>query len=106
MGDGPLPLSPPANVWMRGPCWLYCRAEKALVMWIGPARVDGLIAPMYACAQCIRRLAALAWRETARADSPTGDPAPTGETALARFPYRLRRNRPRQRGRHRAGRPS
>ncbi|MFH8362291.1 hypothetical protein ACH4FV_22240 [Streptomyces anulatus] len=44
------------NEWVDGLCWLCCGQRWTRVLWIGPARVAGAQAPMYACGACIGEL--------------------------------------------------
>ncbi|GAA3647717.1 hypothetical protein ACG5V6_08810 [Streptomyces chitinivorans] len=44
--------------WIRGSCWLWCRRDGVLVMWLGDARTEAESAPVYACGPCVEHLAA------------------------------------------------
>ncbi|WP_338671785.1 hypothetical protein V1460_02210 [Streptomyces sp. SCSIO 30461] len=58
------------NEWVDGFCWLYCGQRWTRVLWIGPARVAGAQAPMYACGPCIRELQERVWQSILSKDEP------------------------------------
>lgn len=58
------------NEWVDGFCWLYCGQRWTRVLWIGPARVAGAQAPMYACGPCIRVLQERVWQSLFSKDRP------------------------------------
>ncbi|MFD7639565.1 hypothetical protein ACFV4P_02835 [Kitasatospora sp. NPDC059795] len=115
-GRPALPTADDGNGWVDGLCWLYC-GQWTRIMWIGPVTVAGATAPMYACADCIRRLNDLVWAhllrreaENIRAKTPAlavdGPPVPDTPSG-SRCPASRRRfalDRWRRRGLHRAGR--
>ena len=80
------------NPWVDGLCWLYCGQRWTRVLWIGPATVAGMNAPMFACGPCIAELQervsnASATRPPTSCASPTSPDrsrSPT-TTASARF---------------------
>lgn len=55
--------------WFPGRCWLWCQLSNVPVTWIGPVQLSGVHVPMYACAQCLDALEALAWSEVLRKDA-------------------------------------
>jgi hypothetical protein len=75
------------NEWAAGFCWLYCGQQWTRVLWIGPARVAGAQAPMYACGPCIRVLQERVWQSLLSRDrpdlsaQPSDVPAPRQSTA-------------------------
>lgn len=85
------------NPWVDGICWLYCGQRWTRVLWIGPASVAGMQAPMFACSPCITELHERVWRSVRLSDagaSPGSHQNCVGE---------IERSRPRG-GRHRANR--
>lgn len=50
------------NVWVDGFCWLYCGQQWTRVLWLGPVKVAGAQASMYACGPCIRALQEQVWQ--------------------------------------------
>ncbi len=60
--------------WHPGRCWLWCRRTRLPVTWIGPVQLRGAHVPMYACAQCLDALEALAWSELLRKDARATTP--------------------------------
>ncbi len=85
------------NEWVDGPCWLYCGQRWTRVLWIGPARVAGAQAPMYACGPCIRALQERVWQSLLSRDEPTSFARPSDAPAAG--PPATRRA-----GRHRSQR--
>lgn len=69
------------NEWVDGPCWLYCGQRWTRVLWIGPARVAGAQAPMYACGPCIRVLQERVWQSLLSRDEPTSSARPSDAPA-------------------------
>ncbi|WP_445395259.1 hypothetical protein ACSMX9_18395 [Streptomyces sp. LE64] len=65
---GPAAAGAPGEGWAPGRCWLYCGGVDLPVTWIGPVRVPRGDTPMYACADCTKRLATIAEEEIERAD--------------------------------------
>ncbi|GGS27778.1 hypothetical protein Snoj_10430 [Streptomyces nojiriensis] len=58
------------NPWVDGVCWLYCGQRWTRVLWIGPASVAGMQAPMFACGPCIAELHQRVWRSLRISDEP------------------------------------
>lgn len=58
------------NPWVDGTCWLYCGQRWTRVLWIGPACVAGLQAPMFACSLCIAELHERVWQSVLLGDEP------------------------------------
>lgn len=58
------------NPWVDGICWLYCGQRWTRVLWIGPASVAGMQAPMFACGPCIAELHERVWRSVRLSDEP------------------------------------
>lgn len=58
------------NPWVDGHCWLYCGQRWTRVLWIGPASVAGMQAPMFACGSCIAELHERVWRSLRLSDEP------------------------------------
>ncbi|WP_308315491.1 hypothetical protein [Streptomyces sp. ISL-100] len=58
------------NPWVDGYCWLYCGQRWTRVLWIGPASVAGIQAPMFACSSCIAELHERVWQSVLLADEP------------------------------------
>ncbi len=56
------------NPWMDGCCWLYCGQRCTRVLWIGPANVAGMQAPMFACGPCIAELHKRLWQSIRLSD--------------------------------------
>lgn len=56
------------NAWVDGVCWLYCGQRRRRVLWIGPANVAGMQAPMFACSPCITELHERVWRSVRLSD--------------------------------------
>lgn len=56
------------NAWTDGYCWLFCGRQWTRVLWIGPAGVAGIQAPMYACGPCIRELQERIWHAILKED--------------------------------------
>lgn len=59
-----------SNAWVDGVCWLYCGQRWTRVLWIGPASVAGMQAPMFACSPCIAELHERVWRSIRLRDEP------------------------------------
>ena len=68
------------NQWVDGFCWLYCGQKWTRVLWIGPASVAGVQAPMYACGPCIRELQDRIWQSVLLNDEPAQSSGPTIRT--------------------------
>ncbi len=83
------------NPWVDGICWLYCGQRWTRVLWIGPASVAGMQAPMFACSPCIAELHERVWRSVHLSDAPHRTGPYSTHTAKDEY------GRPR-RGRHRA----
>lgn len=85
------------NDWTDGYCWLFCGQQWTRVLWIGPANVAGVQAPMYACGPCIHELQERAWQAILLADGPaqpgTAPPPAPGQspTKSAGAKHRSRR---------------
>ncbi|MFJ9523128.1 hypothetical protein ACIRPK_33390 [Kitasatospora sp. NPDC101801] len=79
------PVPNDGNPWVTGRCWLYCRRDNVLVIWIGPVTVVGATAAMFACATCISRLNDLLWDELlVGTTAPAPElPAPAAPVAAA-----------------------
>ncbi|GAA2484230.1 hypothetical protein GCM10010406_20630 [Streptomyces thermolineatus] len=60
------------NPWVDGICWLYCGQRWTRVLWIGPASVAGMQAPMFACSPCIAELHDRVWRSVRLSDAGAG----------------------------------
>lgn len=58
------------NLWVDGMCWLYCGQRWTRVLWIGPACVAGVQAPMFACSPCIEELHERVWQSVLLGDEP------------------------------------
>ncbi|MFJ5882906.1 hypothetical protein [Kitasatospora cineracea] len=58
------------NPWVDGICWLYCGQRWTRVLWIGPATVAGMNAPMFACGPCIAELQERVWKSVFLGDEP------------------------------------
>ncbi len=70
-GGLPAPASTDdGNKWVDGHCWLYCGHQWTRVLWIGPASVADVQAPMYACGACIRALQERVWQSISVEDEP------------------------------------
>ncbi|MFH9578457.1 hypothetical protein ACH4MO_10655 [Streptomyces globisporus] len=65
------------NEWVDGLCWLYCGQQWTRVLWIGPARVAGAQAPMYACGACIGELQERVWQSFFYENRPAGSTRPS-----------------------------
>ncbi|GGU51795.1 hypothetical protein ACIQIG_14135 [Streptomyces bacillaris] len=65
------------NEWVDGPCWLYCGQRWTRVLWIGPARVAGAQAPMYACGACIGALQERVWQSFFNENRPARSTRPS-----------------------------
>lgn len=78
----PLPDEPADVAWKQGDCWLWCQRRNVAVMWIGPATVAGLSAPMYGCDPCIRQLGERVWLANLRHDNSL----PYEPHRVSRFP--------------------
>ncbi|MFJ9637331.1 hypothetical protein [Streptomyces sp. NPDC101178] len=65
------------NEWVDGPRWLYCGRLWTRVLWIGPARVAGAQAPMYACGACIGALQERVWQSFFNENRPAGFTRPS-----------------------------
>ncbi|MCH5674714.1 hypothetical protein [Streptomyces gilvus] len=90
-GELPAPAATDdGNEWIDGFCWLYCGQQWTRVLWIGPARVAGTQAPMYACGPCIRELQERVWQSLLSKDRPAPSLRP-GETAAPGQPASGRR---------------
>lgn len=83
------------NAWVDGVCWLYCDQRRTRVLWIGPASVAGIQAPMFACDPCIAELHERVWRSVRLSDKPH---RPSAHSAQVEE-YEARQTRG---GRHRA----
>lgn len=83
------------NAWVDGFCWLYCGQQQTRVLWIGPVKVAGAQAPMYACGPCIRELQEQVWQSILLNDQPI---PPVQSVA----PAEAERSRGRRSGKHRA----
>lgn len=70
------------NKWIDGFCWLYCGQRWTRVLWVGPARVAGAQAPMYACGPCIRELQERVWQSLLSEDRPAPSARPSETGAL------------------------
>ncbi|WP_406726795.1 hypothetical protein WJ438_22265 [Streptomyces sp. GD-15H] len=70
------------NEWVDGFCWLYCGQRWTRVLWIGPARVAGAQAPMYACGPCIRVLQERVWQSLLSRDQPDRSARPSEAAAV------------------------
>ncbi|GFH38774.1 hypothetical protein [Streptomyces pacificus] len=70
------------NEWVDGFCWLYCGQRWTRVLWIGPARVAGAQAPMYACGPCIRVLQERVWQSLLNEDRPERSARPSKAAAV------------------------
>lgn len=70
------------NEWVDGPCWLYCGQRWTRVLWIGPARVAGAQAPMYACGPCIRALQERVWQSLLSKDCPGRSTQPSEDSVV------------------------
>lgn len=69
------------NEWVDGLCWLYCGQRWTRVLWIGPARVAGAQAPMYACGACIGELQEHVWQSFYES-RPAGSTLPSESAAV------------------------
>lgn len=70
-GGAPAPATTDdGNHWISGYCWLYCGQQWTRVLWIGPVKVAGTQAPMYACGPCIEELHRRVWQSIHRNDRP------------------------------------
>ncbi|MFF2849747.1 hypothetical protein ACFVT5_25925 [Streptomyces sp. NPDC058001] len=70
------------NEWVDGLCWLYCGQRWTRVLWIGPARVAGAQAPMYACGPCIHVLQERIWQSLLSEDRTERSPRPSEAAAV------------------------
>ncbi|KIF02018.1 hypothetical protein PL81_32395 [Streptomyces sp. RSD-27] len=61
-----------SNTWVDGVCWLYCGQRRTRVLWIGPASVAGMQAPMFACSPCISELHKRVWQSIRLRDGSHG----------------------------------
>lgn len=71
-----VPSEPRPGQWVVGRCWLGCGASARPVVWVGRASLWGpdtphAEAPLYGCAECLARLAAMAREDQARCDVDT-----------------------------------
>jgi hypothetical protein len=82
------------NPWVDGTCWLYCGQRHTRVLWIGPATIAGLQAPMFACGPCITELHKRVWEAVLLSADPDG------ATSRAQ-PVEAGVHEGRRRGRHR-----
>lgn len=56
---------------VRGECWLWCGCDDVEMTWIGPVRLSGMHAALYACRACLYELDQRVWRPTcARTRAP------------------------------------
>lgn len=83
-----------SNTWVDGVCWLYCGQRRTRVLWIGPASVAGMQAPMFACDPCISELHQRVWQSIRLRDEPHRSSALT-RSEVDEHPHS-------RRGRHRA----
>ncbi|MFD8967835.1 hypothetical protein ACFV0C_23055 [Streptomyces sp. NPDC059568] len=83
------------NVWVDGFCWLYCGQQWTRVLWLGPVKVAGAQASMYACGPCIRALQEQVWQAILLNDQPDSPRRPT-------VPAEVERPSGRRSGKHRA----
>ncbi|MEU7179862.1 MULTISPECIES: hypothetical protein [Streptomyces] len=56
----PLPEPEDHHEWLTARCWLGCRREAVRVMWVGSAKLPGGEVALYACADDIAWLDAMA----------------------------------------------
>ncbi|MFD4393779.1 hypothetical protein [Kitasatospora sp. NPDC058478] len=87
------------NPWVDGVCWLYCGQRWTRVLWIGPATVAGMNAPMFACGPCIAELQERVWKSVLLGDEPA-EPVPDAVRTGAEPAPAVETDQPR-RGRHR-----
>ncbi|MEN3586205.1 hypothetical protein AAH978_18895 [Streptomyces sp. ZYX-F-203] len=45
------------NAWVTGACWLYCRREGVVVLWVGSVATPGATGDVYGCGPCLAELA-------------------------------------------------
>jgi hypothetical protein len=76
------------NKWVDGYCWLYCGQQWTRVLWIGPAKVAGAQAPMYACGACIRELQERVWQSILSEDKSALTDRSSETTAVGPSPAR------------------
>jgi hypothetical protein len=87
------------NPWVDGLCWLYCGQRWTRVLWIGPATVAGMNAPMFACGPCIAELQERVWKSVFLGDEPAEPVPDAGRTSTEPAP--AVETGPPRRGRHR-----
>lgn len=58
------------NRWMDGRCFLFCGFAYKRVLWIGPATIATVQAPLFACAACIQILYDRVWETLLLGDAP------------------------------------
>ncbi|MFF2702899.1 hypothetical protein ACFVUQ_31650 [Streptomyces cyaneofuscatus] len=65
------------NEWVDGLCWLYCGQRWTRVLRIGPARVAGAQAPVYACGAYIGALQERVWQSFFNENRPARSTRPS-----------------------------